>query len=103
MQENSVRCCFIRPRAAITVSTREDEIMAQKPEEDDRRPVRAEMSHLPPLRAERIPDDVLAQQDVEGNVVAPEVHDPLVHLSGVPEDVLTELEAAGRTADGEWL
>jgi hypothetical protein len=77
--------------------------MAQKPEEDYPRRTSADLSHLPPLRTDHIPDDVLAQQDAEENTVDPEVHDPLANLSGVPEDVLTELDVADRTAEGEGL
>jgi hypothetical protein len=78
-------------------------MMAQKPEQEYQHRTSADVSHLPPLRADHIPDDVLAQEDAEGNMVDPEVHDPFAHLSGVPEDVLTELDAAGRTAEVEGL
>ena len=77
--------------------------MAQRPEDATQRRSNEDISNLPPLQADRIPDDVLAQQDAEKNVVNPGVHDPLAHLSGVSEDVLTELDAAERTDEGVAL
>jgi hypothetical protein len=77
--------------------------MAQNPEQGIERQAQDDLSHLPPLRADHIPEDVLAQEHAEVNMVDPEVIDPLAPLSGVPEDVLSELDAAGRSASGSGL
>jgi len=72
--------------------------MAQNPEQGTERQAQDGLSHLPPLRADHIPEDVLAQEHAEVNTLDPKVVDPLAPLSGVPEDVLSELDAAGRGA-----
>lgn len=77
--------------------------MAQNPEQDIERQAQDDLSHLPPLRADHIPEDVLAEEHAEETMVDPEVHDPLAPLSGVPEDVLSELDSAGRAAAGAGL
>jgi hypothetical protein len=46
-------------------------------------------SDLPDLRADHIPEDVLAEQDAEVHGLGPE-HDALPYVAGIPDDVLAE-------------
>jgi hypothetical protein len=53
---------------------------------------------LPEPRADHIPEDVLAEEDAETRVMKP-VADPLGHLSGASDDVLTEIDASSRSVE----
>jgi hypothetical protein len=53
---------------------------------------------LPELRADHIPDDVLAEDDADTRIIEPHA-DPLGHQSGASDDVLAEIETSGRTTE----
>jgi hypothetical protein len=57
----------------------------------------SEAAHLPPLRTDRVPEDVLATQDAEERPIDVDAEASLAYVSGMPEETLSELDAS-RTA-----
>lgn len=77
--------------------------MEQQRERDESRPSASEQPHLGALRADHIPEDVLAAQDADERIVIPDEDDLLAGLSGVADESLVELDAARRAAPSSGL